>query len=45
MRICATVAYDGTDFFGWQIQPDKRTVQGEIENALLALFKTPIKII
>ena len=29
-----TIAYDGTDFFGYQRQKDHRTVQGEIENAL-----------
>jgi tRNA pseudouridine38-40 synthase len=29
-----TLAYDGTDFSGWQVQPDKRTVQGEVETGL-----------
>ncbi|MFV1967827.1 MAG: tRNA pseudouridine(38-40) synthase TruA [Pirellulaceae bacterium] len=29
-----TVAYDGTHFSGWQWQPDRRTVQGELETAV-----------
>ncbi len=32
-----TIAYDGTDFFGYQRQKNHRTVQGEIENALKSI--------
>lgn len=28
------IAYDGTAYAGWQIQPDARTIQGEIEKAV-----------
>lgn len=39
-RFMAVVAYDGTNFFGFQTQPGVRTVQGTIENALERIFKT-----
>lgn len=32
------VAYDGTHYAGWQRQPDRPTIQGEIENALASVL-------
>ncbi|WP_461828852.1 tRNA pseudouridine(38-40) synthase TruA [Aquifex sp.] len=39
------LAFVGTNFSGWQIQPSTRTVQGELTKALRTLFKEDIKII
>lgn len=38
-RYKCTISYDGTLFSGYQVQPNKRTVQSEIEAALQRLHK------
>lgn len=44
-RYKATIAYDGTDFLGFQIQAGGRTVQSELQRALTKIAKHPVKII
>ena len=44
MRYKLVISYDGTDFAGFQIQPNERTVQGEIEKALFNLTGQEIRI-
>jgi tRNA pseudouridine38-40 synthase len=33
-KIKLTIQYDGSRYSGWQIQPGKRTIQGEVVEAL-----------
>ena len=44
-NIKAVVEYDGTDYFGFQRQPRRRTIQGELEKALEAVMKEPVRVI
>lgn len=44
-RIKLTVAYDGTSYSGWQIQPNADTVEGEIDRAIHRLTGENIHVI
>jgi len=37
-----TIAYDGTNYHGWQIQPGIPTIQGELERALGRILNEPV---
>ena len=44
MRILATVSYNGTNYQGWQKQPNAITVQETIEKDLSKFFNQPVTI-
>ena len=44
-RIRLRVAYDGTNYAGWQVQPNALTVQEVLDRALTDLLKTPVHTI
>ncbi|MBE0642788.1 MAG: tRNA pseudouridine(38-40) synthase TruA [Bacteroidetes bacterium] len=43
-RFRVRIEYDGTDFVGWQLQPNGRSVQGEMELALQRLFQQSVRV-
>lgn len=44
-RIKLTVSYDGTNYHGWQVQPNAVTIEGIINETLSALTKEDIQVI
>ncbi len=44
MRLKLTIAYDGRPYNGWQSQPDGRTVQDHLQQALGEIAKQPVSI-
>ena len=44
MNVALLVCYDGTDFSGWQIQKNGRTVQYELESALSRAFSLSVRV-
>jgi len=41
---CATVEYDGTDYHGFQLQPNRATIQGELERALERITQQGVRV-
>ncbi len=45
MKVRLLLSYKGSQFFGWQKQSRKRTVQAEIEKTLFQLFRKKVSVI
>src|SRR5580704_7372619 len=43
-RIKATVAYDGTNYHGWQVQPGLATIQDELQRVLSGIEGRPVAV-
>lgn len=44
-RVRLTVAYDGTNYHGWQVQPGAVTIEGELNRCLSELLQEDIQVI
>jgi tRNA pseudouridine38-40 synthase len=43
-RLKLTLEYDGTDYVGWQVQPNGRSLQAVVERALSTLLQEPVAV-
>ena len=44
-RLRIDIAYDGTSFFGWAAQPDRRTIQDHVEHAISQVTRGEVQSI
>ncbi len=44
-RFFIHLSYDGSNYHGWQIQPNGNTVQAELQKALSTLLRTTIEVV
>lgn len=44
VRVRLDIAYDGAGFSGWALQPDRRTVQGVLQDALTTVLRVPVTL-
>ena len=45
MRFFITLSFDGTNYHGWQIQPNSDSVQQRLQEALSTLLRQPIVVV
>tara|TARA_R110001583_G_scaffold145096_1_gene297089 strand:+ start:27663 stop:28451 length:789 start_codon:yes stop_codon:yes gene_type:complete len=45
LRYFIELSYKGTNFHGWQIQPDSVSVQELVNNAFTTIFRTPMAVV
>lgn len=45
MNFKLLIQYDGTDFHGWQVQENSRTIQGELERVIGSLEDANVKVV
>ena len=45
MKYVIFVSYEGKNYSGWQVQPNKNTIQGQLQNAISQVLKCNVELV